>query len=267
MDTACRLAAISRAGYYRDWQQRSPKQAHTALRDRIQQLSLAHRRYGTRRITNTLRQEGMLVGRKLVSRLMREDNLLVLRKRKFVITTDSLHSHAIYRNLTRDFKATAVNQLWVADITYIRLQESFVYLAVILDAYSRRVVGWSLTNSLAAELVLEALDRALADRTVPDGIIHHSDRGVQYCCHPYVERLKAAGFVISMSRTGNPYDNAIAESFMHTLKCEEVYLTRYRDLEDARQQIAVFLEDYYNTKRAHSSLNYLSPSAFEESGA
>ena len=194
---------------------------------------------------------------------MREDNLLVLRKRRYVVTTDARHTYAVYPNLTGEIEPAAPNQLWVADITYVRLRESFVYLAVILDAWSRLVVGWSLGETLTADLALEALEMALEGRVVASGIVHHSDRGVQYCSHRYVDKLRQYGFQISMSRAGNPYDNALAESFMRTLKCEEVYLTGYRDAEDARLRIGRFLEDYYNRRRLHSSLGYQTPEAYE----
>lgn len=261
---ACDLARVSRVGYYRAWEEHQPQQAEVALRDTIQRLCLDHRRYGTRRISHALRAEGLVVNRKRVQRLMREDNLLVLRKRRYAVTTDSRHTYAIYRNLAEQFTPTAANQLWVADITYIRLREGFVYLAVILDAWSRRVVGWELGETLTAALTVVALERALADRAVPPGIIHHSDRGVQYCAHAYIERLQDYGFQISMSRAGNPYDNALAESFMHTLKGEEVHLADYRDLADARDRIGHFLDDYYNRRRLHSSLDYRSPEQFEQ---
>lgn len=264
VDQSCRLAQVSRAGYYRAWEEHEPKQAAIELRHRIQQICLDHRFYGTRRVTELLRIEGLVVNRKRIQRLMRLDNLLALRKRRHVVTTDSRHTYAVYHNLAAGFEPTAANQLWVADITYIRLREAFLYLAVILDAWSRRVVGWAMGETLEAELSLAALDGALADRVVPDGLIHHSDRGVQYCAHRYVERLGAAGIRISMSRAGNPYDNALAESFMRTLKCEEVYLVKYRDPEDARGRIGEFLEDYYNRRRLHSALGYQSPVAFEE---
>ena len=267
MDRACLLAKVSRAGYYRAWQESEPKQAETDLRDRVQRICLEHRLYGSRRVARRLQIDGIQVGRKRVQRLMREDNLLALRKRRFVVTTESKHAYAVYHNQIREFKATGINQLWVADLTYIRVRETFLYLAIILDAFSRRVVGWALGNTLEAELAVAALRQALTDREVPAGIIHHSDRGIQYCAHAYVEQLKAAEFVISMSRSGNPYDNAMAESFMRTLKCEEVYLNQYRDLEDARERIGQFLEDYYNRKRLHSSLNYQSPVDFEEGRA
>jgi transposase InsO family protein len=264
VDQACRAAGVSRAGYYRQWTAHQPLQADTELRDRIQQICIEHRQYGSRRVGQVLRGEGRLINRKRVQRLMREDNLLALRKRRYVITTDSRHTYAVYSNLARDLTPDGPNQLWVADITYIRLREAFVYLAVVLDAWSRRVVGWALDATLEAKLAVAALDRALADRPVPEGTVHHSDRGVQYCSDAYVAHLRSHGFVISMSRAGNPYDNALAESFLRTLKCEEVYLSEYRDLEDARARIGEFLEDYYNRRRLHSALAYCSPASFEE---
>lgn len=264
VDQACRAANVSRAGYYRVWERSEPREAETELRDRIQRLCLDHRFYGTRRVSAALRADGYVVNRKRVQRLMRLDNLLALRRRRYVVTTDSRHTYAVYHNLAEQIEVSAANQLWVADITYIRLSEDFVYLAVILDAWSRRVVGWEMGDSLRAELALGALQRALAGRTVPQNLVHHSDRGVQYCASQYVRVLEEAGIGISMSRAGNPYDNAVAESFMRTLKCEEVYLTKYRDLEDARERVGEFLEDYYNRKRLHSSLGYRTPAAFEE---
>lgn len=263
VDDACRLTGVSRASYYRAWERNAPREAQTELRDRIQQICLEQRICGTRRVTAILHGEGMVVNRKRVQRLMRLDNLLALRKRRYVVTTDSRHTYAVYRNLTEGLEVTAANQLWVADITYIRLSEQFVYLAVILDAWSRRVVGWELGDSLRAELALAALRRALESRVVPQNLIHHSDRGVQYCAAEYVRLLKDAGISISMSRAGNPYDNAMAESFMRTLKCEEVYLTRYRNITHARERIGEFLEDHYNRKRPHSALGYRAPVAFE----
>ena len=192
---------------------------------------------------------------------------LALRKKHYVLTTDSHHPFAIYPNLVPRLVVNSINQLWVADITYIRLRETFLYLAVILDAYSRKAVGWQLDDTLEASLAVAALQRAIADRAPESGIVHHSDRGVQYASGDYVARLEAHGFLISMSRTGNPYDNAKAESFMKTLKCEEVYLNTYRDREQARASIAHFIEEVYNRKRLHSALGYLPPASFEEAAA
>jgi putative transposase len=267
IDRTCHLASVSRASYYRAWQASAPHEAEAELRDRIQRISLEHRAYGSRRITETLRAEGLILNRKRVQRLMRLDNLLALRKRRFVTTTDSRHTYAVFPNLARGFEPTGPNQLWVADITFIRLREGFVFLAVVLDAWSRRVVGWALDDTLEASLPLAALRHALADRVIADGLIHHSDRGSQYCSREYVAMLAEAGVRISMSRAGNPYDNAQAESFMRTLKCEEVTLRDYRDLDDARERIGEFLEGYYNRKRLHSALGYRTPAAFEEARA
>ena len=235
----------------------------TDLRDRIQHISLEHRLFGSRRITAALRDSGLIVNRKRVQRLMRIDNLLVLRKQRFVLTTDSRHTYAVWPNLVPNLQLSGINQLWVADITFIRLKQAFVYLAVVLDAWSRRVVGWAVGDTLEATLPLEALKRALANRTVPEGMVHHSDRGSQYCSHDYVDALTRAGVRISMSRAGNPYDNARAERFMRTLKQEEVNLTSYRNLADARERIGEFLENYYNRKRLHSALQYQAPEVFE----
>jgi transposase InsO family protein len=194
---------------------------------------------------------------------MREDNLLCVRRRKFVITTDSNHGRKIYPNLACRMVLTAVDQLWVADITYIRLREEFVFLAVILDAYSRRVIGWELDRTLEDDLTIAALDMALSRRTILPGLVHHSDRGTQYASGPYTEMLEANQITISMSRKGNPWDNAACESFMKTLKYEEVYRNEYRDLREARASISQFLEVVYNRKRLHSALGYLPPAEFE----
>jgi transposase InsO family protein len=263
---ACEAARLSRAGFYRHFDEHAPLQADTELRDAIQQICLKSRLYGYRRVTAALRGEGRLVNGKRVLRLMRQDNLLCLRKRRFVCTTDSRHTYAVYPNLTRDWKPTAINQLWVADITYIRLRESFLYLAVILDACSRRVLGWALEQTLEAQLTVKALQKALADRAIPSPLVHHSDRGVQYCAREYVDLLRAHDVQISMSRSGNPYDNALAESFMRTLKCEEVYLHQYRDRDDALAHLQDFLERIYNRERLHSALGYLPPVSYESRG-
>ncbi len=264
---ACALAGVSRAGFYRAFTEHAPRQAATELHDQIQRVALANRCYGYRRVTAELRRQGIVVNHKCVLRILGQDNLLSLRRRKFVLTTESRHGFVRYPNLAGRMAPTGINQLWVADITYIRLSEQFVYLAVVLDAYSRRVVGWALEETLQANLALKALDRALADRGIQPGIVHHSDQGVQYCCPDYVGRLLDHGFVISMSRAGTPYDNAKAESFMKTLKAEEVQLKQYRDLEEARQQIGHFLEEVYNCKRLHSALGYRAPAEFEAAAA
>jgi transposase InsO family protein len=260
---ACRLTELSRAGYYRRYQEHCPLQADTELRDAIQKVALENRCYGYRRVTALLHQQGWCVNHKRVLRLMRADNLLSLRKKRYVLTTDTHHPFAIYPNLVPRLVLNGINQLWVADITYIRLRESFLYLAVILDAWSRKVIGWELGDTLEATLAVAALQKALAERKIEPSIMHHSDRGVQYASSQYVEMLEANGFLISMSRTGNPYDNAKAESFMKTLKCEEVYLKQYRDREDVESSITNFIQQVYNGKRLHSALRYLSPAQFE----
>jgi putative transposase len=265
IERLCALAGVSRAGYYRHWQATAPQEADMALRDAVQRVVLGHRRYGYRRVTVTLQADGWVVNHKRVLRLMREDNLLCVPQRAFVpATTDSRHGWRIFPNLARHVAPMAVNQLWVADITYVRLAREFVYLAVLLDAFSRRAIGWSLAPHLRAELALAALEMALATReVVPGGLIHHSDRGVQYACGDYIERLEQAGIQPSMSRAGCPWDNAMAESFMKTLKGEEIDGRRYRDLDDAKSSIGEFIETVYNQQRLHSALTYRSPIYFE----
>jgi transposase InsO family protein len=261
----CRLSEVGRASYYRHWRASRPREEDTALRGRLQQLALAHRHYGYRRLGVLLRREGWEANHKRVLRLLRVDNLLCLRRRAFVPpTTDSRHPWHVWPNLVRWIQTTGVNQLWVADITYVRLKEEFVYLAVVLDAHSRRVVGWAIERYLGTILALRALKMALAGRKPEPGMIHHSDRGIQYACADYVAVLQQHGIQISMSRVGNPYDNAKAESFMKTLKQEEVDGRGYRDLNHLRQSIAEFLENVYNRQRLHSALGYQSPVEFEE---
>jgi putative transposase len=266
IERLCRLAGVSRAGYYRHWQAAAPGLEETELRDAIQRSALKNRKYGHRRITIDLQRAGWPVNKKRVLRIMREDNLLCVPKRAFVPpTTNSRHHWRIYPNLARHVLPMAVNQLWVADITYVRLAEEFVYLAVVLDAFSRRVVGWSMASHLKAELALAALEMAVASRQfLSESLIHHSDRGVQYACADYITRLDEAGILPSMSRPGCPYDNAMAESFMRTLKNEEVDGRRYRDLTDAQASISHFIETVYNRQRLHSALSYCSPAEFEE---
>jgi putative transposase len=261
----CALGEVSRAGYYRHFGPHAPAREDADLRDLIQREALAHRHYGYRRIAQALRRQGLIVNAKRALRLMREDNLLCLRAKPFVPrTSDSRHGFAIRPNLARGLRPTGLDQLWVADITYVRLAEDFVYLAVVIDAFSRKVVGWALDAHLEARLALAALDQALAARQPPpESLIHHSDRGVQYACSDYVDRLDARGIAISMSRPGNPYDNAKAESFMKTLKTEEVNGKAYANIDDARRQIGDFIETVYNRQRLHSALGYKPPIEFE----
>jgi transposase InsO family protein len=259
-----KLGRVSRSGFYRFDDNAEPRpDPHMDLRDAIQRIALAWPSYGRPRITAELRRQDWTVNPKLVYRLMREDNLLCVRRRKFVVTTDSNHTRKVYPNLAPTLILTAPDQLWRADITYIRLREEFVFLAVILDAYSRRVIGWALDRTMEDELTLTALRMALSRRVVQAGLVHHSDRGSQYASNDYTNLLKANAIDISMSRKGNPWDNAACESFMKTLKYEEVHRNEYRDLAEARASIAEFLEKVYNQKRLHSALGYLPPAEFE----
>ncbi len=266
VERMCALAGVSRAGYYRAWQASAPREEDTALRDAIQRIAVTNRRYGYRRIAAALRRDGWVANHKRVLRLMRLDNLLCLRKKPFVpVTSDSHHSCRIVPNLARGLEVTKIDQLWVADITYIRLAEEFAYLAVVLDAFSRKVVGWSLADHLRASIAIDALVGALQDRRpAPGTLIHHSDRGVQYACDDYVALLQTHDIQPSMSRVGNPYDNAKAESFMKTLKTEEVDGRDYRHIQMAKEQIGDFIINVYNRRRLHSALNYQSPEEFEE---
>jgi putative transposase len=265
IERMCQLAGISRCGYYRRWQRSAPRQEETGLRDAIQRLALNHRHYGYRRIGALLRREGWQANHKRVLRLMREDNLLCLRETPFVpTTTNSRHSWYVVPNLARGIELNGLDQLWVADITYLHLAEEFGYLAVVLDAFSRKVVGWALETHLHAELAISALMMAITARQPTRGaLIHHSDRGVQYACAEYTEILAAYDIQPSMSRVGNPYDNAKAESFMKTLKQEEINGSSYRNLRQARSAIGAFIETVYNRQRLHSALAYRSPDEYE----
>ncbi len=265
IERMCGLGAVSRAGFYRRWAEHAPRVEETHLRDAIQKAKLAMKFYGYRRVTAQLRRDGLTVNHKRVLRLMREDNLLCLPKRLFVpATTRSDHGWTVVPNRARGMQLTGLDQLWVADITYIRLAEEFAYLAVVIDAFSRKVIGWSLERHMQASLVLTALRMGLAARTPkPHSLIHHSDRGVQYACGDYAALLAEHDILPSMSRIGNPYDNAKAESFMKTLKTEEVDGRSYRDAGAARGKIGPFIETVYDRQRLHSALAYKPPEEFE----
>jgi transposase InsO family protein len=265
IERMCRVSGVSRASFYRSIEERMPVEEEMEVRATIQQIAVEHRgRYGYRRIAAELRRRGMMVNHKRVARIMREDNLLAVQPKSFVATTNSRHGLEVYLNLAARMKLTGINQLWVADITYIRLYREFVFLAVILDEWSRKVVGWELAKSLAAELAIAALRKAIAERKPPPGLVHHSDRGVQYASHDYVNVLAAHGMIPSMSRPANPYDNASCESFMKTLKREEIYANQYRDIDHLRSNIEQFIDCYYNRQRLHSALGYRPPEEFEK---
>ena len=265
VERMCQLASVSRAGFYRSLQEQEPVEEDMEVRSTIQKIWAEHkRRYGYRRVSAELRRRGLLVNHKRVARLMREDNLLAVQPKSFVVTTDSDHDLEVYLNLASRMKLTGVNQLWVADITYIRLYREWVFLAVILDAFSRKVVGWELDRTLAARLPRAALEKAITERKPPPGLVHHSDRGVQYASDAYVGVLRKHGMISSMSRPANPYDNASCESFMKTLKREEIYANEYRDLDHLDENIATFIDNYYNRVRLHSALGYKPPEEFEQ---
>jgi putative transposase len=259
------LAGVSRASFYRYHEEGRPgPDPDMDLRDAIQRIALEWPSYGRPRITAELRRRGWEVNPKRVYRLMREDNLLCVRKRKFVVTTDSTHVRKVYPNLAGEMELSGIDQLWVADITYIRLQTEFVYLAVVIDAFSRRVIGWALDRTMEDDLTLAALRMALEMRKPSPGLVHHSDRGSQYASGHYTDLLKTQGCQISMSRKASPWENAGCESWMKTLKAEEVYRQEYRNLGEAQGLIAQFIEEVYNQKRLHSSLGYRPPVEFEQ---
>jgi transposase InsO family protein len=264
----CHLAGVSRASYYRHWEAVAPDEADMAARVAIQEVVLRHRRrYGYRRVTVDLHRQGMVINHKRVLRIMGEDNLLAIRYRKYILTTNSQHDCQVYLNLAARMTLTAVNQLWVADITYIRLRREFVFLAVVIDRYSRKAIGWALDRSLTARVAVTALQQAIGQRQPPPGVVHHSDQGTQYASAEYAAVLAASQMVPSMSRPANPYDNAACESFMKTLKQEEIYCNQYADFDELSQHLEEFLGAYYNRLRMHSALGYRSPEDFERDQA
>ena len=265
IEQMCQLTGVSRAGFYRNLAAVAPCEEEMAVRGAIQEIVLEHRhRYGYRRVAAELRARGMVVNHKRVARLMREDNLLAIRKRRFVCSTNSTHRFTVYLNLAARMELTGPDQLWVADITYIRLQAEFLYFAALIDAFSRRVVGWALEPTLQTRLTLTALQRAIAARQPGAGLVHHSDRGSQYAADEYVQVLFDHRMIPSMSRPANPWDNAICESFMKTLKQEEIHARCYRDAQDLQKHISDFIDNYYNPVRLHSALGYRSPAACEQ---
>jgi transposase InsO family protein len=260
----CQLASVSRASYYRHLEVVVPEEAEMVVRSAIQEVVLAHhRRYGYRRVTVELHRRGMIINHKRVLRIMREDNLLAIRYRKYILTTNSRHDCEVYLNLAVRMKLTAINQLWVTDITYIRLRTEFVYLAVVIDRYSRKAIGWRLDRTLAARIAVTALQQAIAERQPPPGVVLHNDQGIQFACTEFQDVVQAHQMVPSMSRPANPYDNAACESFMKTLKQEEIYCNQYRDLEDLSTHLGEFIDTYYNRLRLHSALGYRTPEEFE----
>ena len=265
INRACQLSGVCRSAYNR-WLKNPVTDPDADLRGLIREAALAHSCYGYRRVTAELRNQGVSVNHKRVRRLMREEGFVARMKRFKPQTTDSSHSLRIYPNLARELTVTRLNQLWVADITYVRLEKGFVYLAAVLDVYSRRCIGWALSPYIDTGLALTALNKALETRKETDlkGLIHHSDQGVQYASHQYVNRLQQKEIQISMSRRGNPYDNAYAESFMKTFKYEEVHTQEYTDYDDAYQNIETFIENIYNETRLHSKIGYLPPNEYEK---
>jgi transposase InsO family protein len=259
------MTGLSRSSYYYQAKEKDPQKTKAScdLMDMIERIVLEFAVYGYRRVTKQLHREGVIANHKKVLKLMRESSLLVVYKRKWIKTTDSNHQYKIYPNLANAMVLTAINQLWRSDITYIRIMYGFVYLAVVLDAFSRKVIGYNISLYLDADLAIGALKMAIERRKPGEGVVHHSDRGVQYACNDYVAILKEKKFVISMSNKGNPYDNAQAESFMKTIKAEEVYMWDYKTIDDVLKSVPFFIEEVYNKKRLHSSIGYVPPVEFE----
>jgi putative transposase len=260
----CQLAGVNRSTYYRRLAERAPEEADTAIQDEIQKIVLEHRRrYGYRRVTAELRRRGMIVNHKRVLRMTREDNLLAIRHRKYILTTQSRHDCPVYLNLAARVTVTGINQVWVADITYIHLPSGFVYLAVVIDRFSRKAIGWALDRRLTATVAITALQLAIERRQPQAGVVHHSDQGVQYACADYVAVLEQNQMLPSMSRPANPYDNAACESFMKTLKQEAIYCHEYGNFEELSAHLEEFIDHYYNRLRLHSALGYRTPEEFE----
>lgn len=262
--SACQALGVSRSGYWA-WRNAKPNEPEPVI-GQIRGIVAEFNGYGYRRVTAELRRRKLVVNHKKVQQIMRENGLCCRKKRFKILTTDSKHGLPVYPNLAKDLELTGINQLWVADITYVQLLRGFVYLAVILDAYSRKCLGWQLSRGIDARLCLDALQMAFDERKGMrlEGLVHHSDQGVQYASDDYTDALHTQGVQISMSRKGNPYDNAKAESFMKTFKVEEVYVSEYESFGDALENIQRFIEVVYNRKRLHSSIGYLPPAEYEE---
>ena len=263
LSKACRALGVSRSGYYK-WKKKKPD-PEKWIRPAIQAIALEFSKYGYRRITKELHRRGFIINHKRVLRIMREDNLLCIRRKFKPRTTDSNHACRRYPNLANSLEITGLNQLWVADITYVQLQQEFIYLAAVLDVGSRKCIGWELGRQIDTQLTLNAINMALKRRKRLgfSKLVHHSDQGLQYACKDYVERLQSKGIQISMSRKGNPYDNAFAESFMKTLKYEEVYIKEYETFDEAYTNIKRFIDQVYNRKRLHSGIGYKPPNEYE----